>query len=91
MSKAYKPLPAAEDLWELFSYNPLTGNLHWRTSPARAVKQDQAAGFITGKYRMCKVENTAYLCHRLIWKWVTGRARTITIDHKDVLSVTFGT
>ena len=84
MSKAYKPLPAAEDLWEWFSYNPLTGNLHWRIKPAIAVNLDQIAGGVTGKYLMTKLERSCFVNHRLIWKWVTAKEPCKTIDHRDL-------
>jgi len=83
MSKAYKPLPAAEELWELFSYNPLTGNLHWREKPRhRLLQKDDPVGSLDNcSYRIAKIRGERYKAHRLIWKWTYGKDPAAELDH----------
>ena len=83
MSESYKPLPEAADLWELFSYNPLTGNLHWRESRGKE-KRDSIAGTPTESEIQIGLFYSRWRAHRLIWRWRTGEdPGTLTIDHKD--------
>ena len=77
MSKAYKPLPAAEDLWELFSYNPLTGNLH-RKDTDRA-----STGVNRRGYGRLSIFDESYSAHRVVWKWIYGQEPKEHIDHID--------
>jgi hypothetical protein len=82
MAKAYKPLPAADELWELFSLDPFTGALYWRThrSSARIGKPFGCrfnSGYIVGEIR-----NNKYAAHRLVWKWLTG-TEPQEVDHID--------
>ena len=80
MSESYKPLPEAAELWELFSYNPLTGNLHWRNGQYK----EQVAGTRTTEYVQLVLKKQQYFGHRLVWAWVTGEdPGTLTIDHRD--------
>ena len=83
MSKAYKPLPAAEELWELFSYNPLTGNLHWRIKPNRSICIDDPLGTDRPDYIYGSVNKIRYVAHRLIWTWFKGTDPVVEIDHRD--------
>ena len=77
MGASYKPLPAAEELWELFSYNPLTGQLHCR-------KTGKIRGWRTRRgYRRVVVAHNKFLAHRLIWKWITGFEPRGCLDHID--------
>lgn len=85
MARAYRPLPSVAELWELFSYNPLTGELFWRVRRSSQTRLDHAAGFIdTYGYRSIKVNNFQIRAHRLVWAWVTGKdPGSVQIDHKD--------
>ena len=85
MSKAYKPLPAAEDLWELFSYNPLTGNLHYRVRTANHLQVgDAVKGIDSNGYRRAGIKGTNYRAHRLVWTWISGEdPQELRIDHKN--------
>ena len=85
MARAYRPLPSVAELWELFSYNPLTGELFWRVRRSSQTRLDQAAGFIDAYgYRSIKVNNFQIRAHRLVWAWVTGvDPGSVQIDHKD--------
>ena len=72
MARAYKALPPASELWELFDYKPLTGELVRR----------RFNRVVTG-YQVT-VNSYPYLKHRLIWKWVTGIDPAKDIDHRNV-------
>lgn len=82
MAKAYKPLPAAEELWELFSLDPFTGTLYWRTHKNSArVGKPFGCRFSNG-YIVGEIRNDKFSAHRLVWKWVTG-AEPMEVDHID--------
>jgi hypothetical protein len=82
MAKAYKPLPHASELWELFDYKPLTGELVWRTSRGRTAKAGTPAGSVERKgYVRVIVKGEKYLAHRLVYVWVTGFSPDSQVDH----------
>jgi len=83
MSASYKPLPAVEELWELFSYNPLTGQLHWRIKPRRSTRIDAPLGSLGRDYIYTQINHKRYSVHRLIWAWVNGRDPDAFVDHID--------
>ena len=85
MARAYRPLPSVAELWELFSYNPLTGELFWLVRRSSQTRLDHAAGFIDAYgYRSIKVNNFQIRAHRLVWAWVTGAdPGSVQLDHKD--------
>lgn len=85
MARAYRPLPSAAELWELFSYNPLTGELFWRIRRSSQTRLDGPAGFTNAYgYRSIKLGGFQRLAHRLVWAWVTGAdPGKIQLDHKD--------
>ena len=78
MNEAYKPLPAAEELWSRYWYKPLTGELI-RKSTCRAVGTKNRNGYLVVGQDKRKV----YMAHRLIWKWVTGKEPKNQIDHRN--------
>jgi hypothetical protein len=82
MARAYKALPAAEELWELFSLDPFTGTLYWRThkNPYRIGKPFGCR--FTNGYTVGEIRNDKFSAHRLVWKWVTGK-EPLEIDHID--------
>ena len=86
MAQAYNVLPPAQDLWELFDYKPLTGELVWRKPASRRVKVGAVAGSLQNKgYCSVRINNGRYLAHRLVWCWVTGTdPGNYEIDHIDV-------
>jgi hypothetical protein len=79
-----KPLPPAADLWDLFSYNPLTGELFWRV-PKSGRQLSKPAGTNSHGYRKIMLNRKPYLVHRVIWVWVTGRdPGNLFTDHIDL-------
>ena len=85
MARAYRPLPSVADLWELFSYNPLTGALFWRVRRSSQTRMDVPAGGIDSRgYRSVHLNGFQIRSHRLVWAWVTGTdPDQVQIDHKD--------
>lgn len=82
MARAYKPLPAAEELWELFSLDPFTGTLYWRTH-RNSTRVGKPFGCLFSKgYTVGEIRNEKFSAHRLVWKWVTG-AEPLEVDHID--------
>ena len=82
MARAYKPLPAAEELWELFSLDPFTGTLYWRTH-RNSTRVGKPFGCLFSKgYTVGEIRNEKVSAHRLVWKWVTG-AEPLEVDHID--------
>mgnify|MGYP000064479063 CR=1 FL=1 len=84
MAKAYKPLPHASELWELFDYKPLTGELVRRVGRGGSPSGTIAGTARRDGYVCIAVQNRKYLLHRLVWAWVTaGDPGTNEVDHRD--------
>ena len=85
MAQAYKPLPHASELWELFAYKPLTGELVRLEARGREETETLKAGTPDALgYRVMTVNGTLYFFHRLVWGWVNGQdPGTHLVDHKD--------
>jgi hypothetical protein len=85
MAKAYKPLPAAEKLWELFEYRPLTGELLWRAPTSVRVKPGAVAGSPGRNNGVdIRLHGKLYRAHRLVWRWVTGEdPADLELDHTN--------
>ena len=85
MTRLYKALPSASTLWELFEYNPLTGELLWRKQLSTKCKPGSTAGGLNGRgAREVSINKIKYLVHRLVWAWVTACDPTTAIlDHKN--------
>jgi hypothetical protein len=82
MSKAYRSLPPVEQLWELFSLDPLTGTLYWRKH-RNSKRIGKPFGCIySGGYIVGEIKNIRFPAHRLIWKWVKG-TEPQEVDHID--------
>lgn len=83
MARAYKPLPSVAELWELFEYKPLTGELVWRVRTGRRVHVGSIAGCLKprGYVELC-LKGCNYTNHRIIWCWVTGNDPALMhVDH----------
>lgn len=79
----FKKLPPKELLWELFSYNPLTGELIRikRQGPRGPV--GQVVGVTNRCYLSVGIKGKQYFLHRVIYKWVTGEDPPESVDHRD--------
>lgn len=75
---------SAKDVRRWFDYDPKTGWVVWRESATAHsnVNINKRAGQLRDKgYRKIMINNTAYLEHRIIWLWMTGKWPKVTIDH----------
>jgi hypothetical protein len=74
-----------ERLKELLSYDPETGEFHWRVDRGHNARQGQRAGTINAKgYRVIEIDSKAHREHRLAWLYVTGKWPEHEIDHRDL-------
>lgn len=91
---AIKVLPSVGELKELFNYNESTGDLTWRprtaercghVNTAKYFNDNHAGNKVGYKNKRGYLELTMgpkyYLCHRIIWKWMTGEEPPAVIDH----------
>ena len=82
----FKPnqLPPAADIWERYSYNPITGQLFSRLHPRRkALGAYDRAGYLQTKIEWYGERTLNVMMHRLIYKWCHGAEPGMTIDHID--------
>ena len=77
MARAYKALPPASELWELFDYKPLTGELVRKSMPHYKGTTNTYGHIVRA------VHKQLFMDHRLVWSWVTGSDPVKLIDHKD--------
>ena len=87
MAQAYRTVPLASELWELFDYKPLTGELIRKkaglTRPDLTGKHAGSFNKSLG-YWTVRIQNKNYYAHRIIWCWVTGLdPASFQIDHKS--------
>ena len=74
-------LPTQDRLNELFTYDAHQGLLRWRVRKTMRKPIGSLAGGLNGSgYITVRIDNKAYLAHRLIWKMVTGEEPDV-IDH----------
>jgi hypothetical protein len=81
-----KPLPSLARLNALFSYEPETGDLRWKSLPKNfhRAKVGELVGTIGQKgYLVVGIDRKYYLVHRVIWKLMTGEDPVDQIDHED--------
>lgn len=72
----------ADNVQELFDYDPITGDLTWKNNRRRA-RAGNLVGSICGKgYRRTVYEGKAYTIHRIVWFLMEGYWPD-TIDHID--------
>lgn len=68
-------------LAELVSYEPLTGDFHWKVDAGK-VKAGGRAGTVSPRgYHVISYKLTKYQAHRLAWVIMTGDLPTDLIDH----------
>jgi len=71
-----------DELKGVLQYDPETGVLRWRVSPAGNVPQGGIAGCATGDgYWRVSILGHRYKAHRLIWLLVAGHWPESEIDH----------
>lgn len=84
MAKAYKPLPAAEELWEAFELSLWDGRLIRRQRKGVISKRGPFGVVSTKGYIFGMYNKNQYYAHRLVWAWVTGKdPGTKEVDHID--------
>ena len=77
-----KSTPPKHKIEELLDYNKETGILTWKATHRRRVKGAQAGSIGNLGYRVLTCGGRKYYkAHRLIWKLMTGREPSGTIDH----------
>jgi len=70
-----------ERLRELLHYNPDTGVFTWRASRGH-LAAGRIAGYGNGRgYIQIKVDDRAYVAHRLAWLYMHGRFPSAQLDH----------
>lgn len=75
--KQIRQLPEQKMLLELFSYDPISGDL------LRRATGEKVCGRNTGGHLRVSIGNKIYFVHRIIWKMVTGADPIEEIDHID--------
>ena len=75
-----KALPPAADLWERYSYNPLTGELFSLRRPnwPKSLGQADSGGYLVLNLKFARRH---VKLHRVIWKWLHGVDAPESIDH----------
>lgn len=66
----------------MFDYNPATGQLVRRyTTSSRAQRGDLVGCKNALGYLVVRIGPKLYLCHRIIWLWMTGDWPAADVDH----------
>ena len=81
-----KPLPSAERLHHLLSYDPDTGDLRWKNPTHHRCAKGVIDPIGTQHgYKVVRVDGVTYLQHRIIWVMQTGSPPpdALHIDHID--------
>lgn len=78
------PLPSAETLHSLFTYELDTGLLRWKVDRA-AKKAGDVAGSTSERYVLVGIDYKIYRAHLIIWKMMTGEEPPHEIDHHDTI------
>lgn len=91
MTTRKHPRPTVEAIRKQISYNPETGDIHWRydesQSPAWLGRHPgKLAGYThkTAKYRIITLGHVKYSAHCVIWAYMTGEWPTSQVDHRDL-------
>lgn len=76
------PLPSIELLRDYLIYDPATGALTWRKSPAPRAQAGRPAGSMNNRgYRKLTFLDVSHLAHRVVWAIHYGEWPTAIIDH----------
>lgn len=78
-----RPLPDADYLRSLFTYEPETGMLRWKVK-----RSNKEIGWVAGcrrgsEYWQVGIDDKLYRVHLVAWKIVTGKEPPNFIDHED--------
>lgn len=72
----------ATSIREWLAYDPDTGYLTWKRSPATQIKAGQKAGCVDKRgFIMIRIFGGYYQAHRLVWLHVHGEWPELYIDH----------
>jgi len=71
-----------ERLHEQLTYNPDTGEFHWRLT-GQGRRLDRRAGSPSNGYLAVRIDGVLYNCHRLAWLYVHGYFPDSFIDHEN--------
>lgn len=70
---------------ELFTYDPLSGDLTWNVQLSPVAPVGSICGTITEKgYRYVAFNRRRYAAHRIIWLMMTGEWPPQQMDHRDL-------
>lgn len=76
-----RSLPAQEVLWDMFDYDPLTGELS-NNSTGHVYGSRKYNTPSASKYLLVSIDKQYYLAHRIIWEMVNGPIpKGLTVDH----------
>jgi HNH endonuclease len=65
-------------------YDDQTGEFRWLKRTGPRVRAGQIAGFLNrDRYRLIAIDGRGYPAHRLAWLYMTGKWRSLVIDHRD--------
>ncbi len=70
-----------EELKELLSFNPDTGEFTWLVNRGRSKKGTTAGSTSSKGYRTIKLKGNDYKAHRLAWLYHYGHWPEVSIDH----------
>lgn len=80
-ARAALPVELMHQLWR---YDPESGKLYWRISPARNCKAGSEAGTPAPEgYIRIKYKGFRYQAHYIVWAMLHGAWPTQLIDHRD--------
>lgn len=76
-----QPLPTAEYVKSLISYNPETGEFHRACDRKRWKKGEKVGGIKKNGYVYVGIDQGRYVAHRLAWLVMTGNEPSSEVDH----------
>src|SRR6186713_1949490 len=79
-----KPRLTQEELKQILSYSPETGEFSWLiTNSNRAIAGSVAGSLFPTGYTAIQIRGARHLAHRLAWLYMTGKWPRFQVDHKD--------